>query len=72
MAEAPAGHYTDVLLTWDTITIEPDVAELKFYAPGVGPVLALGVSGGPGSREELIAVDTVLDGIGTGPLGNPG
>ena len=72
MAEAPAGHYTDVLLTWDSITIEPDVAELKFYAPGVGPVLALGVSGGPGSREELIAVDIVPDGTGTGRLGYPG
>jgi hypothetical protein len=72
MAEAVAGHYTDVLLTWDSITIEPDVAELKFYAPGVGPVLTLSVSGGPGSREELIAIDTVPDGTGTGPFGNPG
>jgi hypothetical protein len=72
MAQVPAGHYTEVLLTWDSVTIEPEVAELKFYAPGVGPVLAVGVSGGPGSREELLAVDTVPDGTGTGPLGNPG
>jgi hypothetical protein len=72
MAEVAAGHYTDVLLTWDSITIEPDVAELKFYAPGVGLVLAVGVAGGPGSREELVAVDTVPDGTGTGPLGSPG
>lgn len=71
MAEAPFGQYTDVLLTWDTITIEPDVAELKFYAPGVGLVLAVGVSGGPGSREELVAIDSVPDGTGTGPLGTP-
>ena len=71
MADAPVGHFTDVLLTWDTITIEPDVAELKFYAPGVGPVLVLGVAGGPAAREELIAMDTVPDGTGTGPLGTP-
>ena len=71
MADAPVGHFTDVLLTWDTITIEPDIAELKFYAPGVGPVLVLGVAGGPAAREELIAMDTVPDGTGTGPLGTP-
>ncbi|WP_344057914.1 hypothetical protein [Microbacterium pumilum] len=72
MADTPLGHYTDVLLTWDTISLEPDVAELKFYAPGVGPVLALGVAGGPGAREELIAIDTVPAGTGTQPLGQPG
>jgi hypothetical protein len=71
MADAPVGHFTDVLLTWDTITIEPEVAELKFYAPGVGPVLVLGVAGGPAAREELIEMDTVPDGTGTGPLGTP-
>ncbi|GAA1056950.1 hypothetical protein GCM10017608_10340 [Agromyces luteolus] len=69
-AEAPIGAFDDVLLTWDTITIEPDVAELKFYAPGVGPVLALDASGGAG-REELVRIDTVPDGAGTGPLGSP-
>jgi hypothetical protein len=60
MAEVPAGSYTDqnVLLTKDTITIEPDVLEYKLYAPGVGPVLILGVSGG-GGREELVSIDTV-------------
>lgn len=72
MADAPLGHYADVLLTWDTISLEPDVAELKFYAPGLGPVLTLGVAGGPGDREELIAVDTVPAGTGTQPLGQPG
>lgn len=71
MADTPLGHYTDVLLTWDTITLEPDVAELKFYAPGLGPVLAIGVAGDPGSREELVAVDTVPSGTGTQPLGEP-
>jgi len=30
------------------------VLEYKLYAPGVGPVLVLGVSGGA-DREELVA-----------------
>ncbi|MFC8797776.1 hypothetical protein ACFT2C_08570 [Promicromonospora sp. NPDC057138] len=57
-AEVPAGHYDRALLTKDTSTIEPDVLEYKLYAPGVGPVLALGVSGDRG-REELLEVRTV-------------
>ena len=57
-AEVPAGHYDGALLTKDTITIEPDVLEYKLYAPGVGLVLALGVSGG-GGREELVRVERV-------------
>ena len=57
-AEVPAGHYRDALLTKDTITIEPDVVEYKLYAPGVGPVLVLGVSGG-GGREELLKMEQV-------------
>ncbi|GAA5203347.1 hypothetical protein GCM10025773_33280 [Microbacterium jejuense] len=72
MADAPAGHYTDVLLTMDTDALEPDVAELKFYAPGVGPVLALDAAGAPGGREELVGIDKVPDGTGTQPLGDPG
>ena len=57
-AQVPAGSYRDVLLTKDTITIEPEVLEYKLYAPGVGPVLVLGVSGG-GGREELVKVERV-------------
>jgi hypothetical protein len=74
MADVPAGHFDDVLLTKDTITIEPDVLEYKLYAPGVGPVLVFGVSGG-GGREELVEMTTVSDGVaraaGTTPLGEP-
>lgn len=58
MAQVPAGQYDRVLLTKDTITIEPDVQEYKLYAPGVGPVLVFGVSGGAG-REELVEVAEV-------------
>ena len=56
--EVPAGHWDGVLLTKDTNRLEPDVLELKLYAPGVGPALALDVSGGSG-REELVGVDEV-------------
>ena len=71
-AEVPAGLYRDVLLTKDTIANQPDVPEYKLYAPGVGPVLAFGVSGG-GGREELVEVEDVGDAAaaaaGTTPLG---
>ena len=50
-----AGHYTRVVLAVDYSPIEPDVAELKFYARGSGQaVLAIDVSGGS-DREELIS-----------------
>lgn len=53
-AEVPFGHFTDVLLTKDLVPTEPRVLEYKLYAPGVGPVLTLDVSGASG-REELVA-----------------
>jgi hypothetical protein len=52
-AEVPAGHYDDALITKDTNPLEPKVLEFKFYAPGVGPVLAISASGGS-DREELL------------------
>jgi hypothetical protein len=74
MADVPAGHYEDVLLTKDTIALEPDVLEYKLYAPGVGPVLVFGVSGG-GGREELLSMTHVSTKVamqaGTTPLGKP-
>ena len=51
--ETPAGSYEDALMTKDYTPLEPDVLEYKFYVRGVGPVVALGVSGDVG-REELI------------------
>jgi hypothetical protein len=71
MADVPYGHFDSMLLTKDTITIEPDVLEYKLYGKGVGPVLVFGVSGG-GGREELIRVDQAPPDFGTGPLGSPG
>ena len=68
MAEVPFGQFHNVLLTKDTITIEPDVLEYKLYAKDVGPVLVFGVSGG-GGREELVKKDKAPRDAGTGPLG---
>jgi hypothetical protein len=53
-AEVPQGEYEDVLMTKDLNPLEPGLVEHKFYAKGVGPVLALTVSGGS-SREELLS-----------------
>jgi hypothetical protein len=53
-AEVPFGHFRDVLLTEDYTPVEPNVLELKMYAPGIGQVLAQTVSGGS-EREELIS-----------------
>ena len=54
--EVPFGSFEQVLMTKDTTPLEPDVLEHKFYAKGVGPVLAIGVSGG-GGREELLSFE---------------
>ena len=51
--EVPLGSYAGVLMTKDYTPLEPDVLEHKFYARGVGLVLALAISGGSG-REELV------------------
>ena len=73
---SPFGQFDNALLTKDTITIEPNVLEYKLYAKGIGPVVALGVSGGPGSREYLINRDTAsqkeIKEAGTTPLGSAG
>ena len=54
--EVPFGHFRAgrVLTTRETNPLEPKVLELKFYARGVGPALAIGVSGGA-DREELLS-----------------
>jgi hypothetical protein len=49
----PFGSFDRVLTTKDYTPLEPSVVEHKFYARGVGPVLAITVSGGSG-REELL------------------
>jgi hypothetical protein len=53
--EVPYGFFRKgtVLMTREWNPLEPRVLEHKFYARGVGPVLALSVSGGS-DREELV------------------
>jgi len=53
MATVPTGFYQRVLMTKDTTPLEPKLLEYKFYAQGVGPVLAVAVSGGS-DRMELL------------------
>ena len=55
-AKVPYGFFDDLLTTKEWTSLEPGVLEHKFYAPGVGPVLAITVSGGSG-REELLRFD---------------
>jgi hypothetical protein len=50
-----AGHFDHVLLTREVNPLEPRALEYKLFARGVGPVLALEISGGNG-REELVRI----------------
>jgi hypothetical protein len=52
--EVPLGHFPNAMLTKDLTPLEPRLVEYKLYAPGIGPVLTLDVSGASG-REELIS-----------------
>ncbi len=54
--QVPFGHFGKgkVLMTRDLNPLEPKILEYKFYARGVGLVLAIGVSGGS-DREELVS-----------------
>jgi hypothetical protein len=70
LVEVPTGRYNDALLTRDTNSLEPTIVEYKLYARGIGPVLALDISGGA-SREELVKIDKAAPKDGTGPLGKP-
>ena len=52
-AQVPFGHFRPVIMTRDTTPLHPRFLEYKFYAEGVGVVLAVGISGGA-DREELL------------------
>jgi hypothetical protein len=54
--EVPFGYFGPgrVLTTRDLNPLKPKILEYKFFARGVGPVLAVGVSGGS-DREELVS-----------------
>jgi hypothetical protein len=55
------GGFDGVLKTLDTTALEPDLAEFKYYAPGVGQVLEedLGDEGEVEFASELLGVRTV-------------
>ena len=42
----PFRHFDDVLVTKDYTPLAARILEYKFYAPGVGPVEEIGLSGG--------------------------
>ena len=50
----PAGTYTRCLKTEDFTPLDPDVTEIKYYAPGIGNVLTINPD--TGKRVELISV----------------
>jgi hypothetical protein len=53
--QVPFGHFDEgVVMTRDLVPTEPKVQELKFYAPGVGPVLSVHTDG-LGGRGELVS-----------------
>lgn len=51
--KVPLRRYRHTLMTLETSPVEPDVLEAKFYARGVGQILAVDLSGGT-DREELL------------------
>jgi len=55
VVEVPYGPFDGVLMTRDYTPLDPKAAERKYYAPGVGPVLVVGLAG---SREELIRFES--------------
>jgi hypothetical protein len=54
--EVPFGAFDGVLQTKDWTPLDPKILEHKFYAKGIGPVLAQTVSGGS-DREELLSFE---------------
>ena len=48
--KVPLQRYRNTLMTLETNPLEPDVLEAKFYARGVGQVLAVDLSGGERPR----------------------
>jgi hypothetical protein len=55
--QVPYGFFDEgVVMTRDLVPLEPKVQELKFYAPGVGPVLTVHTDGA-GGRGELVSYE---------------
>jgi ABC-type glycerol-3-phosphate transport system substrate-binding protein len=54
-AKVPYGTFDNALQTRNFTPLEPNLVEEKFYAPGVGPVLEITVTGGS-DRTELLSI----------------
>jgi hypothetical protein len=54
-AKVPYGTFRDALKTFEFTPLEPDVAENKYYARGVGQVLTIDLE--TGEREELVRIE---------------
>jgi hypothetical protein len=54
LTQAPFGFFRDALMIREHSPTEPRVVEFKFYARGIGQVLAVSTSG-ESDREELVA-----------------
>jgi hypothetical protein len=54
-AKVPYGNFDNALQTRNFTPLDPNLVEEKFYAPGVGPVLEITVTGGS-DRTELLAI----------------
>jgi hypothetical protein len=52
----PYGNFTNCLKSQETIPLEPDAPEDKYYAPGVGNVLTVDLV--TGERDELVNITT--------------
>jgi hypothetical protein len=55
-AKVPYASFDHLVITRESTPLEPTQVEHEFYARGVGPVLAVTVSG-DSSREELVSFD---------------
>lgn len=55
-ATVPYGSFDNLLMTREWTPLEPTVAEQKYYAPGIGNVLEVGVKG-TSDRVELINIE---------------
>jgi hypothetical protein len=53
--EVPFGHFRHVMLVRESTPLEPRLLEYKLYAPGVGPAMAVSVSGET-DREVLVSM----------------
>jgi hypothetical protein len=62
-ASVAYGAFENVLVTKEWTPLEPDVAEQKYYAPGIGMVFSEVVEGGTGQMElvNIVTLQPIVD-----------